>query len=301
MLWIGEKLLDTKNSPKVKEHTKMLRRNITTQSLLMNSLRGSAGLGELILPLSQKRMSIDTVADPCDLSLDLDKANRRTIGLLPMPANRQEHELAETDTLRLQNLLLSIESRQISCCIRVFSETKKSRSALLIYRGRLIGSIFGSKGLHNQLAGKEAFSRIMAELVTPGNVIDCYRLSDEMVLASASMFHGGLNTTSSNSSAMEVYPTCANRMITNKRTGCIVVKGGSEFAVCITYFFEGRIIGVYSFAEGWLTPTQTAALNTIESVLDAEVWIAVLPVAAEAAEGLTESLTGLDFSQPAKT
>jgi hypothetical protein len=57
---------------------------------------------------------------------------------------------------------------------------------------------------------------------------------------------------------------------------------------------------VYSFAEGWLTSTQTAALNTIESVLEAEVWIAVLPVASEAAEGLTESLTGLDFSQPAQ-
>ena len=270
----------------------MLRR--TTQSLLINSLRP-----EPLLPLQQKRLSPDAVAELCDLKLDDEGSNRRALGLLPMPANRQDHEITDTDSLRLQNYLLSIESRKISCCIRVFSESKKSRSALLIYRGRLIGCIYGSRGMEGPLFWKPAFEKIMDDLLAPGNLVDSYRLSDEMVLASASLFHGGLNAVFNGVPALQIYPKCANMTMTNKRTGAIVCKGNGDSAACVTYFYQGRIIGVYSFVDGWLTNTLTAALNCIEQVADAELWLSVLPVEVDRAESLTESLTGLDFTPPA--
>ncbi len=270
----------------------MLRR--TTQSLLIGSLKV-----EPLLPATQKRLSPDSVADLCDLKLDEDGSNRRALGLLPLPASRHDHEITDTDSLRLQNFLLSIESRKISCCIRVFSDNKKTRSALLIYRGRLIGCIYGARGLEQPLFWKPAFEKIMDELLTPGNLVDVYRLTDEMVLASASLFHGGLNAVFNGAPAVQIFPKCAGMTMTNKRTGTIVCKGVGDSAVCVTYFFQGRIIGVYAFAEGWLTQTLTAALNCIELVPEAELWLSVLPVEPEHAETLTESLTGLDFTPPA--
>ncbi|HEY9759659.1 MAG TPA: hypothetical protein V6C97_31155 [Oculatellaceae cyanobacterium] len=267
----------------------MLKRNQTSQSLLLNSLRG-----QQILPLNQKRLSPDAAATLCDIKLDDEGSTRRTLGLLPMPQSRYGHEITETDTLRLQMLLLSIESKKISCCLRVFSESTKSRSAVLIYRGRLIGCVYGKRG-EEQHFGKQAFNKIMDDLVSQGNLLDTYKLTDELALAAAALFHGGLNQVFNGAPASEIYPKCARMVANNKRTGCIVCKDNGEGAISITYLFEGAIVGVYSFSEGWQTPTQTAALNTIDRVGGAELWLAVLPIETESAESLTESLTGLDF------
>jgi hypothetical protein len=264
---------------------------------LMSRLRDNVGLGERILPAGRRKLATGSVASLCNLELDKEGCNRRAIGLLPMPRTRQEHEVTETDSLQLKKLLLSVEARAVSCCIRVFSDCKKSRSALLVYKGRLIGCLYGSKESHDQDLGKRAFSETLDDMLMPGNFIDTYMLSDEIVLAGASLFHGGLNTVNSGASAASVYPNCARMFIKNARTGCIVVKGrNNDRAICTTYIYEGKIVGVYAFSTGWLTPTQTAALDCIDAMQDSEVCMSVLPVETEAAEALTESLTGLDFA-----
>jgi hypothetical protein len=271
-----------------------IRTTKNNKSPLMDRLR-TTGTGERVLPLTQKQLSPSAAADLRDLDAYGTESNRRALAWLPVPPSKQDHEVAETDSLRLQSLLLSIESRALSCCIRVFSPTSKSRSALLIYKGRIIGTVFGSRDEPDQIFGRPAFDRAMADLLAPGNVLDAYRLSNELVLASASLFHDGLSAALERDSAIETYSCTADAMIANKSTGCIACMASSESLVSVTYFFEGKIIGVYSVAEGWLTQTQTAALNSIEAVADVEICHSVLRVGQAAADCLTESLTGLDF------
>ena len=271
----------------------MLKQNTALQPHLGRGLRENV-CAERLLPLQQRRLFNGAIATLCDLELDSEGCNRRTIGLLPLPASRQDHEIVETDGIRLKQLLLSIEARRISCCIRVFANGSKSRSALLIYRGRLIGCVFGRRDLPAQLYGKKAFENIMSDILVPNNVIDAYPLSDELVLASASLFHGGLNDVFDGAPALQIYPNCARMMLNNHRTGTIVASGSDDSAICVTYIYEGKIIGVYSFAQGWLTKTQAAALDCIESNAEANLALSVLPVECEFASALTESLTGLD-------
>ncbi len=276
----------------------MLKQNTALQLHLLNRLRENV-CGEKLLPMQQRRLFNGAIATLCDLELDADGCNRRTIGLLPLPAMRQDHEIVDTDNLKLKQLLLSIEARGISCCIRVFSNTRKSRSALLIFRGRLIGSVYGCRDLSAQVYGKQAFDNIMSDILAPHNVIDAYPLTDELVLAAASLFHGGLNDVFDGSSALHIYPNCARMMLNNRRTGCIVASRDDDSAVCVTYIYEGKIVGVYSFADGWLTKTQAAALDCIENRSGVTLSLSVLPVECEFAGALTESLTGLDM-EPTK-
>ena len=172
-------------------------------TLYLNQSPTSLSERASLLPPHQHRLSKNSVAHLCDLDLDDEGENRRTIGLLPLPATVRDHELTETDTLRLQQLLVSLEAREISCCIRVFSDEQKSRSGLLIYRGRLIGCLFGQSGLTDQLDGKEALDHIFELLASPGNVMDIYPLTDEMVLAAASLFHTSVKETYKDAPAVE--------------------------------------------------------------------------------------------------
>jgi hypothetical protein len=271
----------------------MLKQNTPLQPFLSSRSRENVST-ERLLPSQQRRLFSQAIATLCDIELDTDGSNRRTIGLLPLPRNRQEHEIVASGGVKLQQLLLSIEARRISCCIRVFSDNSKSRSSILVYRGRLAGCVYGRRDLSRQLYGKPAFEQIMTEMLSPHNIIDAYPLNDEIVLASASLFHGGLNDVFGGAAAIKVYPNCARMMMVNKRTGCLVVNSGTEAAVCVTYMFEGRIVGVYSFTEGWLTKTQAAALDCIECNTCTGMSMSMLPVETDVAEVLTESLTGLD-------
>ena len=81
-------------------------------------------------------------------------------------------------------------------------------------------------------------------------------------------------------------------MISNKRTGCVVITS-AESAICLTYIFEGRIVGVYSFAEGWLTKTEAAVLDCLDYMADTNVILTILPVETDNATTLTESLSDL--------
>lgn len=54
-------------------------------------------------------------------------ANRRAINLVPLPVVQSAHEIAQSHRVRYHQLLVSIEAKQSTCCIRVVSETSKSR------------------------------------------------------------------------------------------------------------------------------------------------------------------------------
>ena len=73
---------------------------------------------------------------------------------------------------------------------RSISPRKKSRSAILIFRGRVVGCLYGRKDIGFQIMQQDAQMHAMAELATPGNVLDAYQLPEDLVLAAAALFHG---------------------------------------------------------------------------------------------------------------
>src|SRR5277367_3870347 len=78
-------------------------------------------------------------------------ANRRAINLMPVPMMHDGHEIAQTSSIRYHHLLISIEGNQRTCCLKVVSSRKKSRGALLIFRGRVLGSLYGRKNMTQQV------------------------------------------------------------------------------------------------------------------------------------------------------
>src|SRR5271156_1534058 len=134
--------------------------------------------------------SLCKVEKACAIDPQPNGVNRRAIGLLPLPETRDQHKIARSEALRYKQLLLTIEARQSSCCLRIIATNRKARSAILIYKGRVIGCLFGSKDVGQQIFGEEAHREAMADLAHPENIVDAYLLSEEIVLAGASLFHG---------------------------------------------------------------------------------------------------------------
>lgn len=243
----------------------------------------------------KEKNSLCKVEKACAIDPQPSGVNRRAIGLLPLPESRDQHKIARSEALRYKQLLLTIEARQSSCCLRIIATNRKARSAILIYKGRVIGCLHGSKDIGQQIFGEEAHRQAMDDLAHPENIVDAYLLNDEIVLAAASLFHGHVLKISPAVPAAQSYASAIQNLVSSNSVGCVVISNQESCAVCMVYVFAGRIVGVYSFADGWLSPTLQAGLEKINALSGAKIMASALTAKNECeAVRLTFSLTGLN-------
>lgn len=220
-------------------------------------------------------------------------SNRRAINLVPLPAYQDKREVSKSHHVRYHQLLVSIEAKQSTCCLRIINPNNKSRSAILVFRGRVLGSLYGRKDLPEQIFGQEAHRLSIAELAHPENILDTYLLSEELVLAGAALFHG-LPLSIPRGSAEDSFEWSSMQLTRSNTPGCIVINNAENLAVCMVYIFGGRIVGVYSFKRGWVEPSYEAALKHVLNTRGAAVVASGLTARnVEEVIALTFSLTGL--------
>jgi hypothetical protein len=219
-------------------------------------------------------------------------ANRRAIGLIPVPLDEAADKIPLPGSLRYRELLVSIEGKQSTCCLRIISPRRRSRSAVLIFRGRVMGCIYGAKNLGRQLMGEEAHMRAMSDMALPDNTLDAHNLDEEIVLAAASLFHGSVLQPPDE--IQEIYEWCIEAAIASDLPACVVVNDSAHVPVCMVYLVKGKIVGVYSFKDGWVSSAYEAGLKYVLETPGVNISASVLDSRSEEElAGLTFSLTGL--------
>jgi hypothetical protein len=208
--------------------------------------------------------------------IDYKGASRRAVSLMPGPSTKDPQDIALSDQTKFRQLLLSIEANQSSCCIKVTSPRNKSRAAILIFRGRAIGCIYGNKRLERQLFGQEAYGCILADITHQNNTIDAYLLSEDLVLAAASLFNGDVYTAKGDQSPEEVFESAHRGLVNSGMPGSIVVKQPDGLPAVIVYIFGGKIVGVFSHKEGWVSTAYEKAWQYLVSTPKARVSASML-------------------------
>lgn len=226
---------------------------------------------------------------------DYKGTNRRAVSLMPGPTVRDSQEIPISDQSKFRQLLLSIEANQSSCCIKVTSPRNKSRAAVLVFRGRAIGCIYGNKRLERQLFGQEAYSCILADITHQNNSIDAYLLSEDLVLAAASLFNGDVYAAKGEHSPEEVFESAHRGLVHSGMPGCIVVKHTDGVPAVIVYIFGGKIVGVFSHREGWVSTSYEKAWQYVVNTPKARVSASMLSARnIDEVYSLSFSLSGIN-------
>ncbi|MGH7192644.1 MAG: hypothetical protein ACREJM_03815, partial [Candidatus Saccharimonadales bacterium] len=179
-------------------------------------------------------------------------------------------------------------------CLRIVSPTRRSRSAILIYRGRVVGCLYGSRKFDTHFLQHDAHRRALADLAAPGNVLDAYELPEELVLAACSMFNGQVLRIDMQQQSTDMMEQALRTISETGLPGCAVVNTIEDEMVCMVYVFEGKIIGVFSAQDGWVKPSYEAAMKYTGCGQPTKVMASFLPITdREQAETLGFSLTGL--------
>jgi hypothetical protein len=225
---------------------------------------------------------------------DLSSINRRAINLIPVAYEKNGHEVAQTKSVRVHHLLISIEGKQRTCCLKVISPRKKSRSALLIYRGRVLGCLYGSRNAEQHLMSPEAHRNVLADLAAPGNILDAYQLPEDLVLASASLFSGQVLQFKPTNSAQEQYQMAIQQVSQFEMPGCVVISNEKNETVCMVYLAAGKVIAVYSSEHGWVESSATSGLRYLSRLHFPSIMASILPVnTSDDVAHFGFSLTGL--------
>jgi hypothetical protein len=222
-------------------------------------------------------------------------ANRRAIGLLPSPAAQARREVFRCAEIKYHQLLLQVEARQSTCCVRVMCPSGKSRAAILIFRGRVLGCVYGNKRFNHQKFGEEALKYTLSDMIAQDTMVEVYLLTEEIALAAASMFNSKIMSARANDDPYDLLERGVHGLMRTKSPGCIIINNCEGHAVCMIYLFGGKIVAVYSFIEGWMEPNFESAELCLSSVPEPQVLASAL-TARSIDEVLAQSfsLTGLN-------
>jgi hypothetical protein len=222
-------------------------------------------------------------------------ANRRATAILPFPQVGDESKYSYNIHSDYKRLLLSVEANQTSCCLQLASEKCKSRTAVLIYRGRALGAIYGNKALGRYLFDRAAYEQAFCDLVGSKHSLEAYPLADEVVLASASLFHGQVLDLQCDGDVRKTLTVAMDNLADSKMPGCVVLNGTKDRSLAFVYMHEGGIIGIYSDRHGWLKPSQEALNEYLRRNKHLSIEACLLPLdEMDEISELSFSLSGID-------
>jgi hypothetical protein len=248
-----------------------------------------------MFPWNTKRM-VETELKRLTLAKDeFVGASRRAINLVPAQTEEDNQEFAITSGVRFHPFLVSIEGKQRTCCFKIVSPGRKSRAAILIFRGRVVGCVYGCKSLDKQYFGQRALDFALGDLAYPGNALSAYGLTEELVLASASLFNGEILDFDMSGGHAKAFTDAIAKIKELNAPGCAVIQNPAENLVYMAYVVNGTTCGLYSNREGWLKDGENLNLDKVEFAQDTHVLASILQTKTpEEAYQQGLSLTGLN-------
>ncbi len=197
-----------------------------------------------------------------------DGLNRRAMGLIPSAISQQHRKISDAGQTRFHQMLYSLASKQNTCCLKIICPREKARAAVLIFRGKVLGCVFGRKGMSKQLFGQEAFTELCSILTSLDTVVDTYIMPEAVALASGSLFHGSVYNQQIGVDALTAFHMASSHLIQTEMPGCIVVKNSAHQIGGFIYYFGGTIAGVFSFKNGWMKASLDSAVELVQFCKD---------------------------------
>lgn len=158
------------------------------------------------------------------------------------PADAETFNMAEYDA---DWLITNLEGGMRSGCLKASSESALSRSAMLLYRGRSVGCVYGRKDSLEPANQEETLVRILADLSVPDTKVILYDLPESLVLASSAIFLGSLVENKENLETRAYFDWTLDWLDKKKHTACLTLSLTNRLGHCFVYVYRGLYVGAF--------------------------------------------------------
>lgn len=172
---------------------------------------------------------------------------RRAIDLIlpPLDKNQQPNKMRINQGDDLLWLITDLEGGMRTGCVKAFCEPKKSRSAVLLYKGRAVGCIYGNKQLREPLPTESSLQMMLKDCTTPDTHLVMYGLPEEVTLAMSALFLGYPVERSDDLDAKSYMDYIMSWFTQKEQTACLAFSLPSSGATLLAFIYKGSFVGSF--------------------------------------------------------
>jgi hypothetical protein len=202
---------------------------------------------------------------------------RRAIDIV-MPSLDGNIQTMTSNDRTLNELMSHIEDTKFTGCLKAQSEERLSRAAALLYEGRVVGCIYGTKSPKPEPYTTEtALYLMIGDLQKAGTEIQLYSLPEEIILSMSALFLGcpieGLGDSNTPSNAIELLDQFRKR----GQTGCLTLSTDGSGTISVSFIHAGTYVGSFLVEKQQFLPSAELPLELPATYENAKLDASFLP------------------------
>ncbi|MBX9686278.1 MAG: hypothetical protein K2X27_06220 [Candidatus Obscuribacterales bacterium] len=172
---------------------------------------------------------------------------RRAIDLIlpPLDKNQQPNKMRIGQGEDLIWLITDLEGGMRTGCVKAFCEPRKSRAAVLLYKGRAVGCIYGNKQLRDPLPTESSLQMMLSDCQTPDTHLVMYGLPEEVTLAMSALFLGYPVERSDDLDARSYMDYIMSWFQQKEQTACLAFSLPASGATLLAFVHKGQFVGSF--------------------------------------------------------
>ncbi len=202
---------------------------------------------------------------------------RRAIDLMMPPLQADSINTFKIADYDLEWLITDLEGGMRTGCVKASSEQKLSRSAMLLYRGRAVGCIYGCKASPETLPTEQSLPQMLADLEMPDAIVSLYDLPENVTLAMSALFLGYPVQRSDDYDARSYMDYICSWFESKGQTACLAITLPSNKATCLGYVYKGQFAGAFYVEDQKFTTDKNFVYELLRNDPNAGVEASILP------------------------
>jgi hypothetical protein len=202
---------------------------------------------------------------------------KRATDLILPPINAdsiKEFSIADYD---VEWLITDLEGGMRTGCVKSSSESKLSRSAMLLYRGRAVGCIHGCKSMPDSLPSEQALHEMLTDFSLPDTKILIYDLPDSVTLSMSALFLGYPVQRNDQYDTRTYMDYICEWFASKGQTACLVISLPNKQATCLVFIYNGAFVGAFHVKDQLFTQELNFVHEQLKEDPGATIAVSILP------------------------
>lgn len=170
---------------------------------------------------------------------------KRATDLILPPLEGQTANTMKMADYDLEWLITDLEGGMRTGCVKASSEEVLSRSAMLLYRGRAVGCIYGRKSMPDSMPTEQSLTMMLEDLTLPETTVSVYDLPEDVTLAMSALFLGYPVRRSDDLDARSYMDYLCGWFTEKVQTACLALSFPSTSANCLVFVTAGQYTGAF--------------------------------------------------------
>ena len=203
--------------------------------------------------------------------------SRRATDLMVPPINHRSVNEFKIEDHDLEWLITDLEGQMLTGCLQATCQSRLSRSAMLLYRGRAIGCIATSRSTPDNQPTEVSLQSMLADLECRDTEVRVYDLPENIVLPMSALFLGYPVQRNDNYDGRAYTDYICNWFEGKKQTACLVTSLPSHESVFLSFIYNGQFCGAFSVEDQQFNMDREFVYELLRRNPNSNVEVSILP------------------------